>query len=153
MGLEVTAYTQVQLTQRGKRERAVFVVDEDSIIRWPLSSVGLKAGVYKSVGAEYQVRVGRLMSYMWFREQLAQLGGYRQHDVLAHTVTNGPFIELISFADLQGVIGNEAARKLAADFELHDHAAKALGADFYSLYVQFRRVFDFAKDEGVVSLH
>lgn len=153
MGLDVTAYTQVQLVPRGKRENAAFVVDEEAISRWPLTSVGLTPGVYKSTGPEFELRVGHLMSYMWWREQLAQLGGYRQQDVLAGDVVSGPFVELISFADLQGVIGNTAARKLADDFEWYDAQAQALGSSFYGLYLQFKRAFEFAKDAGVVSIH
>jgi hypothetical protein len=153
MGMEVTAYAEVQLVPHGNREHAAFVVDEEAISRWPLSSVGLTPGMYQSTGAEFDVRVGHLMSYMWWREQLSQLGGYRQQDVLAGDVNSGPFVELISFADLQGVIGNAAARKLADDFELFDPQAQALGSSFYGLYVQFKRVFEFAKDAGVVSIH
>lgn len=152
MGLEVTAYAQVQLVTRG-REAVAFVVDEESISRWPLTSAGLLPGTYKSIGPELELRVGHLMSYMWWREQLAQLGGYRQQDVLAGEVVSGPFVELISFADLQGVIGNSAARKLADDFGKYDPEAQTLGSSFYGLYLQFKRAFEFAKDAGVISIH
>lgn len=152
MGLDVTAYMQVQLLPLGKRENAAFIVDEEALSRWPLTSVGLQPGVYRSTGAEFEVRVGHLMSYMWWREQLAELGGYRQQDVLAGDVASGPFVELISFADLEGVIGNVAARKLATDFERYDPQAEALGSSFYGLFLQFRRAFQFAREAGVVSI-
>jgi hypothetical protein len=150
MGLDVIAYAQVQLVPGGDRERADFRVDEEAIARWPLTSVGLTPGVYKSTGPEFDVRVGQLMGYMFWREKLAELGGYRQQDVLTGGIVSGPFVELISFADLQGVIGTAASRKLADDFEQYDPQAEALGPKFYGLYVQFKRAFQFAKDAGVV---
>ncbi len=150
MGMDVIAYAQVQLVPGGKRDQADFRVDEEAIARWPLTSVGLLPGVYKSTGPEFDVRVGHLMTYMFWREKLAALGGYRQQDVLEKAIVDGPFVELISFADLQGVIGTAAARKLADDFEQYDPQAEALGPEFYGLYVQFKRAFQFARDAGVV---
>jgi hypothetical protein len=153
MGLEVTAYTQVQLAARDKKDRAAFIIDGEAISRWPLSSVGLRPGVYVSTGPELEIRVGHLMSYMWWREQLARLGGYTQEDALTCKVTDGPFIEFISFADLHGVISNSASRKLALDFEQFEQSAREIGGDFYALYMQFKRAFEFAQDTGVVSIH
>ena len=150
MGMDVVAYAEVQLLPNGEIEEANFKIDEEAIARWPLSSAGLRPGLYKSTGAEFDVRVGHLMSYLFWREKLAALGGYRQQEVLAQAIVEGPFVELISFADLQGVIGNAAARKLADDFERFDPQAEALGPEFYGLYVQFKRAFQFAKDAGVV---
>lgn len=67
---------------------------------------------------------------------------------------DGPFYELIWFADNEGCIGTEAARDLLADFE--QHAATYRSPEIwgqYEKYADWTRAFRLAASDGLVSFH
>ncbi|WP_286898846.1 hypothetical protein [Achromobacter sp. UBA2119] len=107
--------------------------------------------------------------YNAWREELAKVAGYRKgtfkqfgRDQESHCVecwngAQGPFAELINFSDCEGTIGTAVSAKLAHDFAEFDAKAKAHSSDhgsrFYTLYGEFRAVFEMAADGGAVSFH
>jgi len=71
----------------------------------------------------------------------------------------GPFVELIDFADNEGIIGPRTSAKLAADLvdwksRAEAHAAAFENEDegrfFLDCYAEWTRAFDLAKNGGVV---
>lgn len=112
---------------------------------------------------------GSYRSYNHWRNGLAKLAGYaaypgetdqnRMHVMTAWEVaTSGPFWELINFSDCEGTIGPVVSSKLARDFAEFDEQAKVFDYNnrnpwFYELYVQFRKAFEAAADNGAVEFH
>lgn len=107
-------------------------------------------------------------SYNKWREELARMAGYEaksvtlygvvevRHAASAWAATSGPFWELINFSDCEGVIGPIASAKLAKDFSDFEERARSFQSTayrFYETYLEFREVFEFAKDGGFVDFH
>jgi hypothetical protein len=68
------------------------------------------------------------------------------------THPDGPFYELIFFADNEGTIGPDAAKDLQADFE--QHAASYRGEDWaQQKYADWLRACDLAADSGLIKFH
>lgn len=68
----------------------------------------------------------------------------------------GPFYELIWFADNEGTIGPEAARDLLADFEQHAAAYRSpesWGQYGHEKYADWTRAFRLAAADGLVAFH
>ncbi len=107
--------------------------------------------------------------YNRWREELAQLAGYplsertmwgvREECHAASLwngdVTEGPFYELINFADNEGTIGPVVAAKLLRDFVEWDERARLLVGDpyFYEGYAEMRRGLEIAADGGALDFH
>jgi hypothetical protein len=70
---------------------------------------------------------------------------------------DGPFYELIWFADNEGCIGELAAAELLADFRQHAAEYRPPTDDPYGYYVEkyadWTRAFELAADGGLVSFH
>jgi hypothetical protein len=150
MGVELVAYDRVGLATVECDRAPSFQIDSEQIERWPLASLGLVPGVYVSVGPEYEVRIGSILPFLWWRERLANMVGYSQNDILKGSITDAPFLELLGLLELRGVIGGRNAQKLAGDFAMFQRQAEKLGRDFYYTYRQLHRAFEFSSDGGVV---
>lgn len=117
---------------------------------------GLTAGVY-----DYEdtcgFRAGSYSGYGEWRRELAKLVGHMDIKELWEKLSPGPFIELINFADNEGVIGPIASAKLAKDFaDFKDRAEKHPDADapwFFELYCEWQKAFEMAADGGAVDFH
>jgi hypothetical protein len=68
---------------------------------------------------------------------------------------DGPFFELIYFADNEGCIGPEAAKDLLEDFRLHfERYMSGAHADYFTAkYQDWTRAFELAADGGLVDFH
>lgn len=67
-----------------------------------------------------------------------------------------PFYDLIDFADNEGLIGPETARRLAHAFAAHDDRARETwsGDEYsYRLYCNFWTAFELAAADGLVEFH
>lgn len=115
---------------------------------------------------------GSYSGYNYWREKLAELVDYpaveyesmkgyapsrrmRRDAAAWKGLCEGrPFVELVNFSDCEGVIGSEVSAKLAKDFSDFDERAKATGdADFYDHYLEWRKAFEMAADNGAVAFH
>lgn len=171
MGLDISVYRQLrQVTDLPPEESDeryellhVFNIDEFAGREVPLT-----LGAHYTTDAERDCfRAGSYSGYGRWREQLAAMAGYppvdgegfsHRHSNGAWNATEGPFWELICFADNEGVIGSVAAAKLALDFAAHDEMAKGFAANdlqpwFYEMYQTWRRAFEAAADGGAVEFH
>ncbi|MEJ5127657.1 hypothetical protein WH367_16570 [Comamonas sp. MYb21] len=105
-------------------------------------------------------------AYNGWRNQLAALAGWPaveykrystvelRHDAAAWAASEGPFWELITFTDCDGIIGAEVAAKLHKDFK--QFAEKAAQHDdewFRENYASMSAAFELAADEGAVRFH
>ena len=121
-------------------------------------------GVYKAEES-MGFRAGSYGGYNQWREELAKLAGYaladytiygtttQRHDAGAWAATGGPFWELITFSDCEGVIGPIVSAKLAKDFQEFGERAKGIGGYFYDRYQEWRAAFEMAADNGMVRFH
>lgn len=176
MGLDTTWYRGLK-----KREDVIFDGDGeptnvDQFFRPYVNSEfpGREGGIEHKAIYEYEdAGEGIRRSYSGYnhwREWLAKLAGYPEQEFeefgakrkshAASTwygpVNNGPFYELINFSDCEGVIGSEAAAKLAKDFAEWDERAKAadqVGGMNYDLYQKWRHSFEQAAQNGAVDFH
>ncbi len=107
-------------------------------------------------------------SYGRWRETLAKLAGYPLHERVkfgaveaSHAaaawngkIIEGPFYELVNFADNEGTIGPIVAAKLLRDFVEFDERAKAITEPlFYDGYCDMRRGLEIAADSGALDFH
>ncbi|HKO88768.1 MAG TPA: hypothetical protein VJU83_09670 [Burkholderiales bacterium] len=103
--------------------------------------------------------------YGYWRNQLAELAGYpfddnadesdkRGYASGAWKATEGPFWELINFADNEGAIGAAVSAKLAKDFAAFQAKADAHQDQFFrGGYADMRRAFELASNAGFVDFH
>ena len=93
--------------------------------------------------------------YSRWRESLARLAGYVPSDAWDGLVEDGvPFLELVNFADNEGVIGPIVAAKLLRDFVAFDERAKTISDDyFYEGYCELRHGLEMAADGGALDFH
>jgi hypothetical protein len=157
MGLDITAYRQL------KDERAGSIDDEDydykvESMLCPNPDFPGRAGsidkdrVY-SYAEKLHFRAGSYRGYGRWREWLAtEVAGFESLSA-AWAATSGPFWELVSFSDCEGVIAGDVARKLLTDFVEHQAKAEAKGGEYLEIYNDFRKAFAMAADGGAVDFH
>lgn len=120
---------------------------------WPGRSAGITAGVYEPAEA-FSFRAGSYGRYNQWRRQLAAFAGYDSLEVVWDTHPTGPFVELIDFADNEGVIGPVVSAKLAKDFDEHQWRADRHPDDWFrTQYGNWRKAFEMATDGGAVDFH
>lgn len=165
MGLDITAYS--RLTAVGKHVEE-WCEDEDHVHAFsyddfaqsfrgiPILSTGkfgdgstfLEGGCYAVTDdtKRHGFRAGSYGGYNRWRSNLqAQFNPDRDPE--------GPFYELIWFADNEGTIGPEAARDLLADFR--EHAATYVLPSLWpsELYGDWTRACELAADAGLIGFH
>lgn len=168
MGLDITAYSKLTLAVNPEMKDGE-LVDYDNhftvsptIIawteqNWPKRTEGVLPGIYTFADC-YGFRAGSCSGYNRWREWLAAFAGHGTPDAVWKAENaSGPFVELIDFADNEGVIGPVVAAKLAKDFA--DHQARAeqfMGGqrDYWlARYADWRKAFELAADGGAVDFH
>lgn len=172
MGLDITSYSKLQ--RIGKHFEGPWCSDYDgqhiqafAYAAFPRSLRGvpylapevsrdgtefLAGGCYQTTEATktYPFSAGSYVGYGLWRADLAE-----QFNPDADP--EGPFFELIYFADNEGVIGPEAAADLLADFR--EHAERYLspgeqaGEYYRDRYRDWTRAFELAADDGLVVFH
>lgn len=160
MGLDITAYRKLK-----KVVNPIIDGDgypEDYKNQWtPGASMKWSEGAFPGRGegvdadAVYEwedkfcFRAGSYIGYGMWRSELEMFKG------------EVAFQELINFADNEGVIGSVVAKKLLQDFVNHEAAAEEYsktvrdsdGKWFIYNYLQWKKAFEFASDDGAVDFH
>ncbi len=153
MGLDITAYKKLRLAPEGTPED-----DERNFAFWvnpnfPGRDEGLVPGsVYDGSEDEFYFPAGSYGGYNWWRNELARLAGFASANA-AWGEKSGPFWELISFSDCEGVIGPVVAKKLLADFVAFEGQIASLGEVFVEKYNAWKKAFELAADGGAVRFH
>lgn len=95
---------------------------------------------------------GSYGGYGDWRHELAAIGGYEAEDAWHGRVVSAPFVELVNFADNEGVIGPKTSAKLANDFATHRDAAQDQMERYgFGLYVKWQEAFTMARNGGFVN--
>lgn len=166
MGLDITAYS--KLTAVGQHSTSDWCEDEDHVdafayASFPVSFRGIPVLTTESTGSGESFLQGGCHAITDATEthsfHAGSYGGYnRWREGLRQQFNpglkpDGPFYELIWFADNEGCIGPDAARDLLAEFR--EHATTYVPRDDYdrSKYVDWTRAFELAADGGLVSFH
>lgn len=165
MGLDITAYRQLEPAPHAELDGDGFPVDGKKYVwldrasiewteqHWPGHSGGIKPGVYAFAQA-HSFRAGSYGGYNAWRDELARVMHGRSAEELWDGKVAGPFIELITFADNEGIIGPQVAAKLAKDFADHQAKAEQVGDDYFlAKYNAWRLAFELAADGGAVNFH
>jgi hypothetical protein len=172
MGLDITAHGSIHRDTRLQEEREregdlltqhLGVSIHPAVLDWtqkefPRAADDLKAGEYLCSGSRLSFRAGSYSGYGEWRDWLARISGWASPQecwAKAQEGAEGPFMELIHFADNEGYIGPHAAAKLAADFETFRPRAKAHAEDEWNLalYDRWWAAFQIAAEGGVVEFH
>lgn len=166
MGLDVTAYKKLTPAPNAKLDEHGWP-DDDAHYRnfdsgtidwtegnWPGRTEGLKPGVY-SFEDSHGFRAGSYGGYNQWRRWLAKVAGLgTPEEIWASDDPKGPFVELINFADNEGVIGPVVSAKLAKDFADNEDRISKLGYDYeIAKYREWRKAFEMAADGGCVDFH
>lgn len=124
--------------------------------------------IYEFDGEVGRFRAGSYGGYNVWRDELARLAGYPEtryrsdysdrdelrYDAGAWEATEGPFWELINFADNEGDIGAAVSAKLAKDFADFQSKADSWGDEYWrERYANWRKAFETAADGGFVIFH
>ncbi len=96
--------------------------------------------------------MGTYAYYNEWRRALARLVGTTPEKIWNSPRARGPFAELINSSDCDGFFGPTTSLKLACDFKRFDGKAKAIGGDFWDMYVDWRKAFVLASGTGAVRL-
>ena len=116
---------------------------------------GLETGFYECDEA-LDFRAGPYGHYNRWREKLCLVMlGVEPEEVWRNpdAFKGKPFVDLINFADNEGIIGPATAGYLLADFQTHSGLAAEQDEWFVTLYGRFCQAFELAADDGLVSFH
>lgn len=169
MGLDITAYRKLspapgaQLDEDGNPQewQTHFHAHPSSINfteeNWPGRSAGIETGGVYTFADSLGFRAGSYGGYGDWRRTLARFAGWSKIED-AWDKKTGPFIELIDFADNEGVIGPVVAAKLAKDFADNQERADAFAETeedswWGEQYAKWREAFEMAADGGAVDFH
>lgn len=167
MGLDISVYRQARLDPTATLDSEGWPTGDGHTLvhassidfteeNWPGRTGGLKPGVYAFADSD-GFRAGSYGGYNQWRSWLATVAGWKNaEDCWNSAKTEGPFFELIHFADNEGYIGAEVSKKLAEDFAKHQGEAERLATDdpFYlEKYKAWRAAFEMAADSGFVEFH
>lgn len=179
MGLDITAYSHMKAIGKHEKDRALnegepgglddwcyyddhvlafaYNAFPDSFLGIPIlgtkqtsGSTFLVGGCYATTADTETVRfgAGSYSGYGWWRDDLR-----RQFN--PDTDPDGPFYELIWFADNEGCIGEIAAANLLADFRAHAaaYSPEQHGAYAAEKYANWTHAFELAAAGGLVHFH
>lgn len=179
MGLDVTAYSKIQKmdavfdhngqaidpeTQEALEDIVQFKVNYD----FPTRADNIEDGCVYRYSEFVRLHAGSYGGYNFWRNELAKMARYgavavdryntgniqMRYDQGAWDTDNGPFWELITFSDCEGVIGGTTCAKLAKDFAAYQSQADVHPDEqFRSKYAEWRTAFDLAADGGAVDFH
>jgi hypothetical protein len=166
MGLDITAYS--NLTPIGKHTKN-YCEDDNHVHAYayscfPASFRGIPVlGTERDDYTEF-LEGGCYAITEWTRTHGFRAGSYSGYNhwrdnlkaqFNPNTEPDGPFYELIWFADNEGSIGSEAAADLLLDFEVHAATYQPLYHEHpeWDTYTDWMRAFELAAVSGLVEFH
>lgn len=162
MGLDITVYKQLsrvenpKLDEYGDPEKWNTEWKPGASMEWsekhfPGRGEGIDPQKVYKWKEKFGFRAGSYSGYNWWRDKLNQFANKDN--------PSNDFIELINFADNEGVIGFVVSRKLAKDFEQNEVKAKDFaetlddGEWWLEQYQNWKKAFETASDYGAVEFH
>jgi hypothetical protein len=122
---------------------------------FPGRTQGLSVGTF-SYEERFGFNAGSYTGYNEWRDWLSRAAGHGAAKSLWERHNpQGPFVELINFADNEGVIGPVVSLKLAMDFAEHKARIEATAPDesYVESYQNWAKAFALAADSGAVDFH
>jgi hypothetical protein len=170
MGLDITAYSKLTPAPNAEYDPVedglpmdsadFWLAHRETIMwteeQWPGRTTGVEPGMVYATGERLTFSAGSYGGYGQWRTWLATVAGFQSpQDVWEANNPTGPFVELIDFADNEGVIGPVVAAKLAKDFADYEGAACKAVEDNdnnwnIERYRMWRRAFELAANQGAV---
>ena len=158
MGLDITAYKNLKIVKNPKLDEYGDIENYDTewnpgaSMEWseehfPGRGEGIDHKAIYTWEEDFGFRAGSYSSYNEWRRDL---------DSFAR---GNSFLELINFADNEGVIGFVVAKKLAKDFKDNENRAKKFAKElcdgewWLSKYKDWQKAFELAENNGAVSFH
>lgn len=181
MGLDITAYKNLKKVKNPRLDEDGYPENYDT--EWkPGASMEWSEKYFKGRGEGIEpqsvytwedkigFRAGSYSGYGWWRSKLNDFSKTIYDSVKAEVDKNGnvglvigtkdvPFIELINFADNEGVIAYVVAKKLYKDFQDNKNKAEEFSKTFddgnYWLekYEAWEEAFEYASQNGAVDFH
>lgn len=163
MGLNVTAYGKLKKIEQeediqfgsfglpvNERIKSFFVNPD-----YPYHISGINPDFYYLCKGEmFSFRAGSYAGFNEWKNQLAQLAGFKNRQDYWNKKPIAAFSELINFSDSDGSIAYIVASKLAKDFQEYDTLAKASNIPFfYEAYRNWKRACEIATKDGIISFH
>ena len=124
---------------------------------WPGRGAPLTPDLVYSASEIHGFSAGSYGGHNYWRNWLAKLGGWESaRQCWNSAIDEGPFYELVNFADNEGVIRPVVSAKLAANFARRQAAVDAIDDDSEDgwckqKYAEWRRAFETAADGGAVA--
>ena len=155
MGLDITAYRKLTPDAGAEVDAEGYPADWQTHVRfgasmdwsegeWPGRAAPLSSSTLYTWAESFGFRAGSYSGYNQWRAALSEIG------------EPGDFLELIEFADNEGVIGPIVSAKLAGDFQRNAAAAAQVPhwqGWFASQYALWQRAFEMAADGGAVNFN
>lgn len=155
MGLDITVYKKLKKVENPKLDKDGYPLDCDNqwtpgaSMEWsescfPGRADGIESDSVYTWDDDYYFRAGSYSGYNMWRDTLADFSD------------GSTFIELINFADNEGVIGPVISKKLYEDFSTNYFRAveysKTIedGEYWISKYKEWMKAFEFASEDGAV---
>ena len=156
MGLDIRAYSQcspIEVTFDEDDE-----VVEANVVKpyvnpdFPTQAESVSSDVWYRYRDHMSFQAGSYPFYGPWRRELARVGGYEAEDAWEGRVTQGPFVELVNFADNEGVLGPMTSAKLAQDFrDNRERARELMDAEDFRLYGKWIEALTMASDGGLIN--
>jgi hypothetical protein len=158
LGLDITAYEQVHLTEPHEHEDACWDQGHIRVYTDFGHSLGslLPERCYTTDGKAIGFRAGSYSGYNEWRAWLSRTALGVEPEVVWHNFDEWkgrPFFELICFSDCEGCIGPEVAYKLARDFDQQDRVRAKSDGYYAELFDRWQRAFELAANDGMVQFH
>lgn len=166
-GLDVAAYEGLAIVPSPQLDRDGMPKALNEIILSPTHFAerfaGLKAGAVYRYKASFEFRAGSYSGYNRWRNELAKLAGYTpspytfdgktvlRYDVTVWSGAKGPFWELISFSDAEGVIGPEVCKRVYKDFLAYQVVASKHPDEYFrEFYAKWKNAFGMCAKNGAI---
>lgn len=152
MGLDVSVYKNIRLAKdlENYNFKAFTVHPEWDWKIKNLRNNGYYDGDKQGAGVSYPYG-----THSRFRDALCDIIGVKSKSWQGKDFNPAfPFSELCCFADNEGCLDWEVSEKLYNDFvKFNDKAKKKLNNYMYEIYCDWMKIFETAKDNGVVVFH
>ena len=165
MGLDITAYRKIKrigdidpdYCDSAKNNVTLYVNTA-----FPKQADSITNGLYEYEGKSFGFRAGSYSWYNLWRNELAKFVGHTDDEIWKNHNIQCPFVELIDFADNEGVIGPETSKKLYKDFKDNLKRAMEYKPDpdvddmsewFIVKYKVWMKAFELASANGCVQFH
>lgn len=159
MGLDITAYENIEFKEVIEDESEVSFYNGGYFEQSNMTEIENK-NLEISFSRSHDFRAGSYGGYGVFRNNLSVIINNRTQDDIFKNCENEsikklPFFYLINFSDCEGYIGTSYCEILYNDFCKHEEEYMEKQEHEYAKekYLEFKKAFELAKNNGLVNFH